>query len=145
MHEYESEFDIEISQDNSYANALVCKDRMDDSMKSLLAKFEVLIFMVSLSVFFVTLFFTSCLTILKNRSSLCNIELGVSLYMWLLFYIACLYSFIYIRKCRLNFIKNVNHFLAKFYEIFGIQGDDDRKSWASFQARISKAPEQVLR
>lgn len=33
----------------------------------------------------------------------------------------------------------------KFYEIFGIQGDDDRKSWASFQVRLSKAPEQVLR
>ncbi|XP_038879358.1 programmed cell death protein 2 isoform X2 [Benincasa hispida] len=64
MHEYESEFDIEISHDNSYANAMVCKDRMDDSMKSLLANFE---------------------------------------------------------------------------------GDDDRKSWASFQGRLSKAPEQVLR
>lgn len=64
MHEYESEFDIEISHENSYANSLVCKDRMDDSMKSLLANFE---------------------------------------------------------------------------------GDDDRKSWASFQGRLSKAPEQVLR
>lgn len=43
------------------------------------------------------------------------------------------------------FIKKVNCFVAKFYEIFGIQGDDDRKSWASFQGRLSKAPEQVLR
>ncbi|XP_022961335.1 programmed cell death protein 2 [Cucurbita moschata] len=64
IHEYESEFNMETSQDDSHANALVRRDRMDDSMKSLLANFE---------------------------------------------------------------------------------GDDDRKSWASFQVRLSKAPEQVLR
>lgn len=78
MHEYESEFDIEISHENSYANSLVCKDRMDDSMKSLLANFEVLIFfiisfenlvffLVALVVpLFGSLFLRSCLTILKN-------------------------------------------------------------------------------
>lgn len=51
IHEYESEFNMEISLDNSYANALVRRDKMDDSMKSLLAKFEVLILMVSFEKF----------------------------------------------------------------------------------------------
>ncbi|XP_022157365.1 programmed cell death protein 2 [Momordica charantia] len=64
IHEHESEFNMEISQDNSYANSLVRSDRVDDSIQSLLDNFE---------------------------------------------------------------------------------GDDDRKSWASFQDRLSKAPEQVLR
>lgn len=31
------------------------------------------------------------------------------------------------------------------YVIVSTQGEDDKKSWASFQERISRTPEQVLR
>ncbi|KAK3016253.1 hypothetical protein RJ639_006084, partial [Escallonia herrerae] len=64
INEDESEFDLEMSDNDGYANSLVSQSQMDESVKSMLHSFE---------------------------------------------------------------------------------GDGDKKSWASFQERISKAPEQVLR
>ncbi|XP_044491756.1 programmed cell death protein 2-like [Mangifera indica] len=64
VNEDESEYDMEMSEDNGHAGSLISKTAMDDTMKSLMNGFE---------------------------------------------------------------------------------GDGDRKSWASFQERIAKAPEQVLR
>lgn len=64
INEDECEFEMETSEDISYANSLVSRSQMDETIKSLLDNFE---------------------------------------------------------------------------------GDDDRKSWASFQERIARAPEQVLR
>ncbi|KAK3009280.1 hypothetical protein RJ639_014323 [Escallonia herrerae] len=64
INEDESEFDLEMSDNDGYANSLVSQSQMDESVKSMLHSFE---------------------------------------------------------------------------------GDDDKKSWASFQERISRVPEQVLR
>ena len=48
-------------------------------------------------------------------------------------------------RILVTMISGVMIICFKPYMQFGVQADDDKKSWTSFQECLSKAPEQVLR
>ncbi|TKY45917.1 Programmed cell death protein 2 [Spatholobus suberectus] len=87
--EDESEYNRDMSEENTLANSLISRNRTDDTLNSLLDNFQVLSFFFNKIITYLNILFAN--------------------------YIVC------------------------------EQGDDDKKSWASFQERIAKAPEQVLR
>ena len=90
--EEESEYNTDIPEDNALSNSLISRNKVDETMNSLMDNFQVLS--------------------------------PVVFHHW-------------------DYIAYLSMLFANY--IVCEQGDDDKKSWAYFQERIAKAPEQVLR